>query len=212
MKNSINTLAKSLLLGALLAVAGGSAFAQSSTMGVTGSVQTTTCTLVFSATPTGTSITSLALATIPTPGQFPTSGGLTTATTATADKFYVKAVNSSGGACAGTTSGGSSALNYNFTIASVNSVDANGKALPGAGTTAANVTIDLVPSAGNLPGLNLLPANTTPALQHGIPATALSSSGTSTAPFFTPRFYKTSSSAVTAGNVNVSYTFTAQYL
>ena len=212
MKNSINTLPKSLLLGALLAVAGGSAFAQSSTFGVTGSVQTTTCTLVFSATPTGAAITSLTLATIPTPGQFPTTVGLTTATTATADKFYVKALNSAGSACAGTTATGAAANNYNFTIASVNGADANGKALPGAGTTASNVTIDLVPSAG-LTGLNLVPANTTPAAQHGLPATALATAGTTTAPFFTPKFYKTSATnAVTAGNVAVSYTFTAQYL
>lgn len=209
----MNTLPKSLLLGTLLAVAGGSAFAQSSTFGVSGSVVTTTCVLVFSATATGASITSLLLATIPTPGQFPTTtAGLTTATTATADKFFVKALNSAGGACSGTKADGTAATNYNFTIASPNGVDTNGKALPGSGTTAGNVTIDLVPSAGTFTGLNLVQGNTTPASQHGIPSTVLATSGTTTAPFFTPKFYKTSTTnPVTAGNVNVSYTFTAQY-
>lgn len=217
MKNSINTLPKSLLLCAVLTVSGGSAFAQSK-MELSGSVQANTCNLVFAAAATGTAtITSLALLTVPAPAQFPaTAVGYTTVTSNAADKFYVKVLTTAGAACTGLTSAGAPATNYNFTIAAGNGVTTGGKAVPTvSGTTATNVTIDLVPSAGTktTTGLDLVAANTTPLSQHGISNTAIVTSGTTTAPFFIPKFYKTSATnAVTSGSVAVSYTFTAQYL
>ena len=201
MKNQMKNLTKTLLASAALSLAAGSAFAQTSTLTVTGNTKAATCALgAYLATAPTVVVTSFALPDISTAALGTTVGPINAANYT--KEFLIKPTSST---CISSGTGGT----FNASFSATNT-DANVPTRAKNNGTATGITVDLVQtaSASTGTGLSIPTAPTTGAIQHGL-ANQPIATGTGLA--FTARYYKTLVAASSVGSVTTSFTVNNEY-